>query len=113
MLKIDPERLTVLRRIAVGKRETAAALMQAAADEMHAGEAIRKEVLAVTRRDEKSGGGGDELEALQLRKDAVQARIADAAQRSEIAQDEARSARKLVNRCETFLRDLHRGDHAV
>jgi len=113
MLKIDPERLTVLRRVAIAKRETASALMQAAAGEMHSCDVIRKEILAETRRSEKSGAGGDELEAIKLRRDAAQIRVAETVQQSEIAQDEYRSARKLVNRCETFLRELHGGDHAV
>lgn len=113
MLNIDPDRIGVLQRVAASKRKHAEAMMQGAADDMRACETIRKEILAATRRHEKSGKGEKELAALRERKEAAELRSADAYQRSDIAQEEAKAARKLVTRCEAFLRGQYGGDHAV
>ncbi|MBN9055474.1 MAG: hypothetical protein J0H80_17305 [Rhizobiales bacterium] len=104
MIKIDPQRINVLRRIADSRRLNAEALAQAASDEMHKVDALRKEILKTTRRHERDGGMASELTQLRSRQQAAQSSHADACERMEIAQENARVARKLLTRCEDFLK---------
>lgn len=113
MISIDPQRVSVLRQIAGVRRQRADSLMQAASDEMRMEERIRKEIRVASRRHERDGQQDAILADLRARQGAAQRRIADACERSEIAQEEARVARKLLTRCETYLDAQTGGEHGL
>lgn len=103
MIKIDPQRINILRHIAGARRQQAEALAQAASAEMHEVDALRGEILKVTRQHERTGRGAEELAHLRSRQKAAQSRHAEASERAEVAQDNTRVARKLLTRCEDFV----------
>ena len=113
MIKIDPQRITILRNIAASRRSHADALAQGASDEMHKLEALRKEILKATRRHERTGGAEAELTQLRRRQQAAQSSHADACEQMEIAQENARVARRLLARCEDFLKVPAGDSHGI
>lgn len=103
MIKIDPQRINILRHVASSKRKHAEALADAVSAEMQEVDILRGEILKVTRRRERTGAGAEELAQLRQRQRATQGRHAEATERAEVAQEDARAARRLLTRCDDFV----------